>query len=104
MCRRVIWRGDAGSRRGLFAHFQCINMHAISSDQSASRKPCIYMQLEPSTSAFADTTQGEPDDDRDATPEARLVPEDSSNCARSLCHLLLGLPCRLTCSLYELGL
>lgn len=55
-------------------------MHAISSDQSEARKPCIYMQLEPSSSAFADTTEGEADDDRDATPEVRLVPEDSSKC------------------------
>lgn len=79
-CRRVIWQGDAGSRRGLYADFQNINMHAISSDQSAARKPCIYMQLEPSTSAFADTAEGEADDDEDITPEVRLVPEDSSKC------------------------
>ncbi|CAL5227014.1 g9905 [Coccomyxa viridis] len=76
--RRVIWQGDAGSRRGLYADFQNINMHAISNDQSAARKPCIYMQLEPSTSAFADTAEGEADDDEDITPEVRLVPEDSS--------------------------
>ena len=78
-CRRVIWQGDAGSRRGLFAEFQNINMHAISSDQSAARKPCIYMQLEPSSSASADTAEGEADDE-DVTPEVRLVPEDPSKC------------------------
>ena len=79
-CRRVIWQGDVGSRRGLYADFQNINMHAISSDQSAARKPCIYMQLEPSASAFADTAEGEADDDEDVTPEVRLVPEDASKC------------------------
>ena len=83
--RRIIWQEDAGSRRGLFADFQNINMHAISSDQSEARKPCIYMQLEPSSSAFADTTEGEADDDRDATPEVRLVPEDSSKCEPACC-------------------
>lgn len=56
-------------------------MHAIASDQSAARKPCIYMQLEPSTSAFADTTDAEAEEEGDATPEVRLVPEDSSTCA-----------------------
>lgn len=56
-------------------------MHAIASDQSAARTPCIYMQLEPSTSAFADTADAEAEEEGDATPEVRLVPEDSSTCA-----------------------
>ena len=56
-------------------------MHAVASDQSAARKPCIYMQLEPSTSAFADTADAEAEEEGDATPEVRLVPEDSSTCA-----------------------
>ncbi|CAK0786113.1 hypothetical protein CVIRNUC_009326 [Coccomyxa viridis] len=76
--RRVIWQAAAGSRRGLYVEFEHINMHAIASDQSAARKPCIYMQLEPSTSAFADTTDAEAEEEGDATPEVRLVPEDSS--------------------------
>ena len=80
-CRRVIWQAAAGSRRGLYVEFEHINMHAIASDQSAARKPCIYMQLEPSTSAFADTADAEVEEEGDATPEVRLVPEDSSTCA-----------------------
>ena len=39
------------------------------------------MQLEPSTSAFADMADAEADEEGDATPEVRLVPEDSSTCA-----------------------
>jgi hypothetical protein len=55
-------------------------MHAISNDQSAFQRPCIYMQLEPSTSPFEDDEEEDGQED-EITPEIRLVPSDASICA-----------------------
>ena len=56
--------------------FPSINMHAI---YSSAQRPCIYMQMEPGTSPFADDEpQGAEDDE--TTPEIMLVPSDPSTC------------------------
>jgi len=70
----------AGAEKSYSADFQHINMHAISSDQSAFQRPCIYMQLEPSTPQPDDETDTDGLDD-DEMPEVRLVPTDASACA-----------------------
>lgn len=78
--RRIIWSDGAESSHAYAAEFQKINMHAISSDQSAFQRPCIYMQMEPGTSPGDDDADDDGQDD-DATPEVRLVPSDASACA-----------------------
>ena len=78
-CRRIIWVG--GAEKSYAADFQHINMHAISTDQSAFQRPCIYMQMEPSTSEFDEDAVADDDVDDEQTPEVRLVPSDASICA-----------------------
>lgn len=56
-------------------------MHAVSTDQSAFQRPCIYMQMEPSTSDFAGDEKDDDDLENEETPEVRLVPADASACA-----------------------
>lgn len=73
--RRVIWVN--GADKSYAADFQHINMHAISTDQSAFQRPCIYMQMEPSSSDVP--ADGDDDDlENEVTPEVRLVPTDAS--------------------------
>ncbi|CAL8464249.1 g3784 [Coccomyxa elongata] len=74
--RRIIWVG--GTEKSYAADFQHINMHAISTDQSAFQRPCIYMQMEPSTSGFAGDEADTDDLENEETPEVRLVPSDAS--------------------------
>ncbi|EIE24935.1 hypothetical protein COCSUDRAFT_62344 [Coccomyxa subellipsoidea C-169] len=69
--RRIIWVG--GAEKSYAADFQHINMHAISTDQSAFQRPCIYMQMEPSTSEFDEDAVADDDVDDEETPEVRLV-------------------------------
>lgn len=85
--RRIIWVG--GAEKSYAADFQHINMHAISTDQSAFQRPCIYMQMEPSTSEFDEEAGGDDDLDGEETPEVRLVPSDASACASKQPFILL---------------
>lgn len=82
--RRIIWSGGPDSSQTYAAEFQKINMHAISSDQSAFQRPCIYMQMEPSTPPVDDDADDDGQDD-DLTPEVRLVPSDAAACASPAC-------------------
>ena len=54
-------------------------MHAI---YSTAQRPCIYMQLEPSTCAFEEDEPEEADDE-EKTPEIMLVPANPSTCESS---------------------
>lgn len=75
-CRRVIWLASPDHKQGYAAGFPSINMHAI---YSTAQRPCIYMQMEPSTSAFEEDEPEEVDDE-EKTPEIMLVPSDASTC------------------------
>jgi hypothetical protein len=77
--RRIIWLASQDHKHGYAAAFQNINMHAI---YSSAQRPCIYMQMEPSTSPFTDEEPEDAEDDEEKTPEVMLVPADASTCAR----------------------
>ncbi len=77
--RRIIWVG--GAEKSYAADFRHINMHAVSTDQSAFQRPCIYMQMEPGTSESAADESDDDDLENEETPEVRLVPSDASACA-----------------------
>lgn len=81
--RRIIWLAAPDHKHGYAAAFQNINMHAI---YSSAQRPCIYMQMEPSTSPFTDEEPEGAEDDEEKTPEVMLVPADASTCAPSPQH------------------
>ena len=87
-CRRVIWLASPDHKQGYAAGFPSINMHAI---YSTAQRPCIYMQMEPSTPDLEEDEPEEADDD-EKTPEIMLVPSDASTCEST------SSPCVLQCS------
>ncbi|KAK9824000.1 hypothetical protein WJX72_006891 [[Myrmecia] bisecta] len=72
--RRVIWLQAAQPPGGYAVDYQTITMHALSQDPEAFDRPCIYAQLEASTSGEYD----ENDEEEEVSPELRLVPADSA--------------------------
>ncbi len=99
--RRVIWLRQSPPPGGFALNYQTITMHAISQDPEAFSRPCIYAQVEPSTSGEYDDNE----DEVDESPELRLVPAASSAC-KCPAPRRLACPCQrmLRCYLLMHGL